>query len=329
MVFRVGTFPGITSVSPGQGPAAQRLRSMARTLARPRLAAYGDVQWRGGRSSDDFGRTRKLWCLFHRVPVPDRSTLRRPQVERATMVFSGRTFPGSRVYRQGKGPPATAVTINGQNFGATQVAAYGDVQCVAAGPATTWTNTQIVVSVPSGASTGQIYVTTTAGGKSNGAYFAVTNPSITSLSQTSAAVGTTVTISGANFGADQALAQSNLMELRRVNGVGMGGVSIAVTVPNGATPATSSSRSAPLQQRGQFHCRCSAHHRGLAFPPPNAAGWNTTNVTLTYNLHSGKFAHHLVPAAAEHNLRWRESVLRRHRHRHERVFRQRRGDPQH
>src|SRR5439155_21536154 len=100
----------------------------------------------------------------------------------------------------GQGPVGTSVTINGQNFGASQVSGSTvTFNGVAAGPATTWTNTQIVVPVPSGASTGQIYVTTTAG-TSNGAYFRVgTFSEITSGSPGQRPAGTAVTMTDEKF----------------------------------------------------------------------------------------------------------------------------------
>src|SRR5207249_12188516 len=91
----------------------------------------------------------------------------------------------------------------GTNFGATQGTSTIRFNGIAATP-TSWAATSIVAPVPSGATTG--YVVVTVGGvASNGASFTVTVPSrnITSLNPTSGFAGTSVTITGANFGATE------------------------------------------------------------------------------------------------------------------------------
>ena len=89
--------------------------------------------------------------------------------------------------------------------------------------------------VPSGATTGNVVVTV-GGVASNGVSFTVTvpAPSITTLSQTSGPVGTSVIIAGANFGATQGTSTVTF------NGTAgtptmWSGTSITVPVPSGAT----------------------------------------------------------------------------------------------
>src|SRR5204862_4827497 len=69
---------------------------------------------------------------------------------------------------------------------------------------TSWSAASIVAAVPAGATTGNVVVTV-GGVASNGVSFTVTvpPPSVTSLNPTSGVLGTSVTISGANFGASQ------------------------------------------------------------------------------------------------------------------------------
>ena len=101
------------------------------------------------------------------------------------------------------GPVGTSVTISGSNFGATQGSSTVTFNG-SAGTPTSWSDTSIVVPVPTGATTGPVVVTV--GGKaSNGVNFTVTSaaPSITGLSPTSGPVGTSVTITGSNFGSPQ------------------------------------------------------------------------------------------------------------------------------
>jgi len=135
------------------------------------------------------------------------------------MYFRVGTFPGITSVSPGQGPAGTAVTINGQNFGATQVSGSTvTFNGVAAGPATTWTNTQIVVSVHR-VPVPYRFTYDDRRWEKQRRLFAVQNPSITSLSQTSAAVELRH-YSGANFGATQGTSTVKLMELGEFNGSG-------------------------------------------------------------------------------------------------------------
>src|SRR5439155_354465 len=127
-----------------------------------------------------------------------------------------------------------SVTITGANFGGTQGTSTVTFSGTAATP-TSWSGTTIVVPVPSGATTGNVVVTV-GGVASNGVSFTVTvpPPSITSLNPTSGVLGTSVTITGANFGASQGTSTVTF------NGIGAtptswSGTTIVVPVPSGAT----------------------------------------------------------------------------------------------
>jgi RHS repeat-associated protein len=96
-----------------------------------------------------------------------------------------------------------ALQVNGGGFGASQ----GNSTVTFGGtPATVnnWTANSLYTTVPSGATTGNLVVTV-GGLASNGYSFTVTgpSPSITSLSPNSGPVGTSVTITGTNFGDSQ------------------------------------------------------------------------------------------------------------------------------
>ena len=101
------------------------------------------------------------------------------------------------------GAVGTAVTITGNNFGATQGTSTVAFNGTAAAAASTWSATSIVVTVPAGATTGNVVVTVS-GVASNGSSFTVLpTPAITSLKPTSGPVATAVTITGTNFGTSQ------------------------------------------------------------------------------------------------------------------------------
>jgi YD repeat-containing protein len=96
----------------------------------------------------------------------------------------------------------SSVVISGSNYGPSQGNGGVTFNGVAA-TVNSWSNTSITATVPGGATSGNVVVTAAGGVASTGASFTVTNPNITGLSPASGAVGTTVTISGSNFGTTQ------------------------------------------------------------------------------------------------------------------------------
>ena len=130
-------------------------------------------------------------------------------------------------------PPGANVTIVGSGFGAAE-GNYGNVQLGNNyASVVSWSNTQVVATVPAGNS-GTANVAQN-GAWSNGVPFTILqDPSISSLSPTSGTVGTTVTISGSNFGSTQGTS------IVTFNGVpatpsSWGGSSITVSVPSGSS----------------------------------------------------------------------------------------------
>src|SRR5204863_2248 len=95
-----------------------------------------------------------------------------------------------------------SVTIAGSAFGSTQGTSTVKFNTTTA-TVTTWGAASIVAVVPVGATTGNVVVTV-AGVPSSGTSFSVVPaPSITTLTPSSGAVGVSVTIAGASFGAAQ------------------------------------------------------------------------------------------------------------------------------
>src|SRR5207253_2063727 len=113
--------------------------------------------------------------------------------------------PGLSTLSLTQGPIGASVTITGSNFGLTQ--AQGSSTITFGGtPVTTvtsWSDTSIDTSVPAGAGRGNVVVSV-GGINSIGVPFTVTpGPNVASLSPNSGLIGTSVTISGAGFGATQ------------------------------------------------------------------------------------------------------------------------------
>ena len=131
------------------------------------------------------------------------------------------------------GVPGTSVTITGANFGSTQGASRVAFNGTVATP-TNWSATSIAAPVPLGATSGNIVVTV-GGVASNGVPFTVSQtPTVNSLSPTSGPAGTSVTISGVNFGSSPGTSTVTF------NGTAAtpttwNATTIVVPVPNGAT----------------------------------------------------------------------------------------------
>lgn len=101
------------------------------------------------------------------------------------------------------GPVGTLVTLTGTSFGTTQGSTTVSFGATAATPSS-WSNTQIVVPVPAGATSDHISVTVqgTTGTftASSPNFFVASAPTVTSISPSSGPIGTPVTLTGANFG---------------------------------------------------------------------------------------------------------------------------------
>src|SRR5262249_4883229 len=99
-------------------------------------------------------------------------------------------------------PVSAPITISGTNFGASQnssTVSFNGTHAIA----TSWGNSQILTSVPPGATTGSVMVTV-GGLAGNGVAFTVTQPpTITNVSPISGAPGRAVTVTGINFGTIQ------------------------------------------------------------------------------------------------------------------------------
>jgi IPT/TIG domain len=109
------------------------------------------------------------------------------------------------------GPPGTAVTIHGTGFGASQGSSFVPVYSAETGTSTTWkstswSDTEITVSVPSKISNGQVYLGVTVNGLQNigtSAFRVGIPPVLSSYSPEFGEPGTVVTIHGSGFGPKQ------------------------------------------------------------------------------------------------------------------------------
>jgi len=225
--FTAAPVTSIASLSPTSGPVGTSV-----TIS----GNFGPIQ--GTVTFNGVAATIGSWAANSiGVTVPSGATTGPVVVTAGGVASNGVTFtvavaPSISSLSPTSGPVGTSVTIAGSNFGSTQgTVTFNGAAATQIG---SWTPTSISATVPSSATTGPVVVTA-AGLASNGVTFTVTvAPSISGLSPTSGPVGTSVTISGTNFGATQGTSTVTF------NGVAAtptswGATSIVVPVPTGAT----------------------------------------------------------------------------------------------
>jgi YD repeat-containing protein len=126
------------------------------------------------------------------------------------------------------------VTISGSNFGASQGSSTLTFNGTLATSITSWSNTQIVASVPVGATTGPVNVVVNSIQGISSASFTVISPVITGVTPPSAPVGGSITITGTGFGAYTGEGQVQFNGAA-VDAYPWSNTSITASVPTGAT----------------------------------------------------------------------------------------------
>ena len=166
------------------------------------------------------------------VQAYDTSGLLSSRSTEVAYTVAGTPSPTITSLTPASGLVGTSVTITGTNFGATQSTSAVTFNGTPATPSS-WSATSIVVSVPSGATTGSVLVTVN-GAASNGLTYTVNSrPTLTSLAPTSGPVGTSVTITGTNFGSTKGTSSVSFNGTTAAP-TSWSATSIVVPVPSGA-----------------------------------------------------------------------------------------------
>jgi len=124
----------------------------------------------------------------------------------------------------------TQVTITGTNFGTDP--GWVEYPNVYSTNTSSWTNTQIVTTVPATAQSGPVYIETSGLATSNTVTLTVVYPNITGFSPNPAVAGQQVTISGTNFGVTNAFVE--YPDFYVVNNANWTDNAILTTVPGSA-----------------------------------------------------------------------------------------------
>src|SRR6267154_565495 len=143
--------------------------------------------------------------------------------------------PTITILSQISGAVGVSITITGTNFGTLQGSSTVTFNGTAAAAASAWSTTSITVLVPVGATTGNVVVNVCAQVSNGSPFTIVLPPSITSLSQTSGPAGTSITITGTNFGATQGTSTVMFNGVAAAAASAWSPTSITVSVPTGAS----------------------------------------------------------------------------------------------
>jgi hypothetical protein len=221
--------PTITSLSPTSGPAGTAVVITGTNFSLSESSVY----FNGTGADSSTTGTTSITAI-----VPTGATTGNVVVTVGSLSSNGVNFtvvptPTIASLSPTSGAVGSTVKITGTNFSTTlaanMVAFNGTPATVTSG-----TSTTLMVTVPTGATTGDVVVTID-GGASNGVNFTVL-PMISSVSPTSGAVGVLVTITGTNFGATQ---QNSTVKFNGITAtpcsICWSETSITVPVPSGAT----------------------------------------------------------------------------------------------
>jgi len=191
--------PSITSLSPNSGPVGTSVTITGTN--------FGSTQGTSTVTFNGVTATPTSWSATSIVaPVPSGAT-----TGSVVVTVSGVSTTGTHTFTvvppptisglsPSSGIAGTPVTITGTNFGSTQGTSTVTFNGATAA-ASSWSNTSIAVTVPSGSITGNVVVTVSGVSTSGTHTFTVqASPTISGMSPSAGGVGTAVTITGTNLG---------------------------------------------------------------------------------------------------------------------------------
>jgi IPT/TIG domain len=168
------------------------------------------------------------------VSSDNNSSLATSTIENVSL--SSGTQPLVQTLSPSSGPVGTSVTINGVSFGATQGTSTVTFDGTPASSITSWSDTQIVATVPTTVQTGPVVVTVNSVASNSNVIFTAFNPVIENVTPSAGQVYGQVTLNGYGFGPSQGSGGS--VQFNGVNAnsiVSWSDTSIVAYVPLNAT----------------------------------------------------------------------------------------------
>ena len=232
------TTPVITNISPNQAPVGQSVQITGKHFGSAKGSSYvlfNNVSVTNYSNWTDTALT---------VSVPAGATTGNVIVNVKNKVSNGVNFVVSAIdsspeitsISPTQGAVGDTIKITGKKFGAPLGSSNVTFNNTVATQNISWTDTQILVKIPNGATSGKLYVNVGTK-KSNGIDFTLTvansDPVISNLSITSGYPGQEVTINGSKFGSTQGLVNFNTTQAVQINS--WTDTKISVNIPGGAT----------------------------------------------------------------------------------------------
>ncbi len=202
--FTVTTPPTISSFSPTSGPVGASVTITGTKFST--TASNDTVKFNGTAATVTSATSTQLVAIVPAGATSGKiSVAVNGQTATSSSSFTVTPPPTITSFTPTSGPIGTAVTITGSRFSATKTSNTVKFNGTAATVSSAST-TQLVVTVPTGATTGSITVTVSGQTATSGTNFTVTAsaPTISGFTPTSGPVGTAVTISGTNFDSNPA-----------------------------------------------------------------------------------------------------------------------------
>src|SRR5437867_1261 len=208
--------------------------------------------------------------------------------------------PATLTLNPASGFIGTSVMVSGSNYGATQGTSTVTFNGVSAGTATSWSDTQIAVVVPGGATTGPVVITVNGVASNSDKVYTVIADTIAPITTESA----TPAANGAGWNSSNVTITLTAMD--NAGGSGVASVTYTLTgVQVGGGSVTGSSTSFTILAEGTttvtYHATDIAGNSeadktlvikidktaptltfGAASPAANAAGWNNTSVAVQF-----------------------------------------------
>jgi hypothetical protein len=214
--FTVGIPPAITSYSPGYGIPGSSITiegtGFGTSQGNSYIWVWTGIQWMIWPVTTNWTDTQIVVTVPQSMPLGlvALSIVVNGLQSIGTYPFTVGVPPMIASYSPGFGPVGTALTINGTGFGASQGSSYVSVlsenQWVTWSSVRTWTDSQIVVTIPTNIPAGKIYLSVVVNGlRSIGTYpFTIgIPPEIDCYSPLFGPPGSSLAINGSGFGATQ------------------------------------------------------------------------------------------------------------------------------
>jgi len=238
IVSVIDSTPEITSLSVNQGNIGDTIKITGKKFGAP--LGSSNVTFNGTVATQNISWTDTQIL----VKIPTGATSGKLYVNVGTKKSNGMDFtitvantdPVISSLSVTSGYPGQEVTINGSKFGAAQgIVTFNNTQAV---QYNSWSDTQISVNIPSGATSGPITVTV-GGKKSNGLNFTITvdpnAPVITALTLTKGQIGQSMKIIGSHFGTTQGSNYVTFNGTKAYQYASWSDTQIQLTIPAGAT----------------------------------------------------------------------------------------------